>query len=108
MGTSDEQALARAIAAISHSDPLIKLLQQVRLGRMTPTDAGLRAITESWLGAYEKALATDGLTRSGLCRLDPTPRLTVLVAAGVLTNEHPGVTSLKAAYHRAVARTVSE
>lgn len=108
MGTSDEQALARAIAAISHSDPLIKLLQQVRLGRMKPTDAGLRAITESWLGAYEKALATDGLTRSGLCRLDPTPRLAVLVDAGVLTNEHPGVTALKTAYERAVAHTESE
>src|SRR5215813_4686673 len=52
MGMSDEQAMARAIASISHSDPLIKLLQQVRLGRMKPTDAGLRAITESWLGSY--------------------------------------------------------
>ena len=108
MGTSDEQALARAIASISHSDPLIKLLQQVRLGRMKPTDAGLRAITESWLGAYEKALAMDGLTRFSLRRLDPTPRLTVLVDAGVLTNENPGVMSLKAAYERAVAHTVSD
>jgi hypothetical protein len=108
MGTSDEQALARAIAAISHSDPLIKLLQQVRLGRMKPTDAGLRAITESWLGAYEKALATEGLTNAGLRRLDPTPRLAVLIDAGVLTNDHSGVRSLKAAYDRAVALAVSE
>lgn len=105
---SDEQALARAIAGISHSDPLIKLLQQVRLGRMKPTDAGLRAITESWLGAYEKALTTDGLTRSSLRRLDPTPRLTVLIDAGVLTNEHPGVMSLKAAYDRVAAQALSE
>ncbi|MBH0193859.1 MAG: hypothetical protein HP492_19210, partial [Nitrospira sp.] len=51
MGTPDEQTMARAIAAISHSDPLIKLLHQVRLGRMKPADAGLRAITESWLSA---------------------------------------------------------
>lgn len=108
MGTSDEQALTRAIAAISHSDPLIKLLQQVRLGRMKSTDVGLRAIVESWLGAYEKALTTDGLTRSGLRRLDPIPRMAVLVDAGVLTHEHPGVTSLKSAYARAVAHTVSE
>jgi hypothetical protein len=108
MGTSDEQAMVRAIAAISHSDPLIKLLQQVRIGRMKPADPGLRAITESWLGAYEKALATDGLTRFCLRRLDPTPRLTVLVNTGVLTNEHPGVTSLKAAYDRAVTLTTSE
>lgn len=103
MGTPEEQALARAIAAISHSDPLIKLLQQVRLGRMKSADAGLRAITESWLGAYEKAFAIDDLTRSGLRRLDPTPRLAVLIETGVLTNEHPGVRALKTAYDRAVA-----
>ena len=108
MGTSDEQALTGAIAAISHSDPLIKLLQQVRLGRMKPTDAGLRAITESWLGSYEKTLDTVSLTQCALRRLDPTPRLAVLVDAGVLTNEHPGVRSLTTAYDRAVARTVSE
>ena len=108
MGTSDEQALARAIASIVHSDPLIKLLQQVRLGRMKPTDAGLRAVTESWLGTYEKALATDGLTNAGLRRLDPTPRLAVLIDAGVLTNDHSGGISLKAAYDRAVALAASE
>ena len=108
MGMSDEQALTRAIAAISHSDPLIKLLQQVRLGRMKPTDAGLRAITESWLGSYEKALATVGLTRSSLRRLDPAPRLAELVEAGVLTNEHPGVISLKTAYERMAAEASSE
>lgn len=107
MGTSDEQAVARAIAAISHSDPLIKLLQQVRLGRMKPTDAGLRAITESWLGAYEKALATGGLTKAGLRRLDPTPRLAVLIDAGVLTKDHAGCISLKAAYDRVVALAAS-
>lgn len=100
--------MARAIAAISHSDPLIKLLHQVQLGRMKTTDPGLRAITESWLGAYEKALATDGLSRFCLRRIDPTPRLAVLIDAGVLTQEHPGVTSLKAAYDRAVGLTTSE
>ncbi|MDH4252522.1 MAG: hypothetical protein OEV27_15185, partial [Nitrospira sp.] len=62
MATPDEQAMQYAISSIAQSDPLIKLLQQVRLGRMKPTDAGLRAVTESWLGTYEKALATDGLT----------------------------------------------
>jgi len=100
MGMPDEQAAPRAIAAIAQSDPLIKLLQQVRLGRMQPTDAGLRAVTESWLGTYEKALATDGLTQSDLRRLDPAPRLAVLIDAGVLTDDHPGVTSLKDSYHR--------
>ncbi|MBM4138696.1 MAG: hypothetical protein FJ244_04350 [Nitrospira sp.] len=108
MGTLDEQALSRAIVAISHADPLIKLLQQVRLGRMKPTDAGLRAITESWLDAYEKALATDGLTRSCLRRLDPTPRLAVLIDAGVLTNDHPGVTALMTGYERAVVHAPAQ
>ncbi len=100
MATPDEQAVQRAIAAISQSDPLIKLLQQVRLGRMNPTDVGLCAVTESWLGIYEKALATDGLTQSGLRRLNPAPRLAVLIDAGVLTDDHQGVTALTAAYNR--------
>lgn len=103
MGTKDEQALQRAISAISQSDPLVKLLQQVRLGRMKPTDTGLRAVTESWLSTYEKALALDGLTQSHLHRLNPVPRLAVLIDVGVLTSDHPGVESLTAAYGRAVA-----
>lgn len=106
MDESGEQALQRAISAISQSDPLIKLLEQVRLGRMKPTDAGLRAVTESWLGTYEKALETAGLTQSGLRRLDPAPRLAVLIDAGVLAADHPGVASLKASYDRAVTRAL--
>lgn len=103
MTTPDEQPVQRAISAIAQSDPLIKLLQQVRLGRMKPTDAGLRAVTESWLGIYEKALATDGLTQSSLRRLNPAPRLAVLIDVGVLTYDHPSAESLMAAYGRAVA-----
>jgi len=108
MATPDEQAVQCAIAAISQSDPLIKLLQQVRLGRMKPTDAGLRAVTESWLGIYEKALATDGLTQSGLRRLNPAPRLAVLIDAGVLTDDHQSVASLKASYNRVLTQVGGE
>jgi hypothetical protein len=108
MATPDEQAVQCAIAAILQSDPLIKLLQQVRLGRMKSTDAGLRAVTESWLGTYEKALATDGLTRSGLRRLNPAPRLSVLVDAGVLTDDHQGVRSLKASFNRVLSHAGGE
>jgi hypothetical protein len=108
MATPDEQAVQRAILSIAQSDPLIKLLQQVRLGRMKPTDAGLRAVTESWLGTYEKALATDGLTHSDLCRLNPTPRMAVLIDAGVLTDDHQGVVSLKASYNRVLTHAGSE
>ena len=108
MATPDEQAVQRAISSIAQSDPLIKLLQQVRLGRMKPTDAGLRAVTESWLGTYEKALATDGLTQSGLRRLNPAPRLAVLIDAGVLTGDLQGVTALTAAYNRVLTHAGGE
>ncbi|MBH0180349.1 MAG: hypothetical protein HP490_01370 [Nitrospira sp.] len=108
MDEPGEQALQRAISAILQSDPLIKLLQQVRLGRMKPSDAGLRVVTESWLGMYEKTLDTAGLTRSGLRRIDPTPRLTVLIDIGVLAVDHPGVVSLRASYDRIMARASTE
>jgi hypothetical protein len=104
MSTPDEQAMQRAISAISQSDPLIKLLRQVRLGRMKPTDTGLRAVAESWLSTYEKALATEGLTQFGLRRLNPAPRLTVLIEAGVLTDDHSGVRALRATYDELLAR----
>lgn len=108
MGMPDGQALTRAISTISQSDPLIKLLQQVRMGRMQATDAGLRAVTESWLGIYEQALSMDGFTRFDLHRLNPTPRLAVLTQVGVLSDEHPGLISLKASYERALSRVLAE
>jgi hypothetical protein len=108
MGTVDGQALTRAILTISQSDPLLKLLQQVRLGRMQATDAGLRAITESWLGIYEQALGMDGLTRCDVRRLNPAPRLAVLTQVGVLSDEHPGLISLQASYERALGRASGE
>jgi hypothetical protein len=88
----------QAIQTLSQSDPLIKLLQEVKLGRMKPTDAGLRAVTESWLAIYQKVLETGNVDRTGLARLDPSPRLDVLVAAGVLPPDHAGAASLRAAF----------
>ena len=108
MGTIDGQALTRAISTISQSDPLIKLIEQVRMGRMQATDAGLRAITESWLGIYEQALSLDWFTRFDLRRLNPSPRLAVLTQVGVLSDEHPGLISLKVSYERALSRAVVE
>ena len=108
MGTIDGQTLTRAISTISQSDPLIKLLQQVRIGRMHATDAGLRAITESWLDIYEQALNMDGFTRFDLRRLNPAPRLAVLIQTGVLSNDHPALISLQASYERALSRAVGE
>ena len=106
MSDSSEQAVQQAISAISQSDPLVKLLQEVRLGRMKPADPGLRAITESWLNTYRKALETPGLSRQALLRLDPAPRVEMLVAAGVLPADHAGVTSLRAMFEN-VLRSAS-
>ena len=100
---SGDQALQRAIATISQSDPLTRLLEQVKLGRMKPADAGLRAVTDSWLGTYQKVIEAGGLTRQALRRLDPHPRLAVLIECGVLTDEQQAVAGLRESFERAVA-----
>src|SRR5215212_5614176 len=71
MPDADDVALPQAIATICQSDPIIKLLQQVTLGRMKPTDAGLRAVTESWLKTYRQVVETAPLSRRALARIDP-------------------------------------
>jgi len=101
---SGDQTLQRAIATISQSDPLVKLLDQVRLGRMKPTDAGLRAVTDSWLSTYRKIIEAGGLSRQALRRIDPHPRLAVLIECGVLTSEQQSVADLRESFHRALAR----
>lgn len=100
---SDEQAVRQAIHTLSQSDPLIKLLQEVKLGRMKPADPGLRAITESWIGTYKKVLETAGLDRTALARLDPSPRLAVLEDAGVLPADHAGAAALRAAFENVLS-----
>ena len=100
---SGDQALQRAITTISQSDPLTKLLEEVKLGRMKPTDAGLRAVTDSWLGTYQKMIESTGLSRQSLRRIDPHPRLAMLIECGVLTGEQQAVTTLRASFERAVA-----
>ncbi|MBI5777386.1 MAG: hypothetical protein HY444_08350 [Nitrospirae bacterium] len=104
MNDSSEQAVRQAISTILQSDPLIKLLQEVKLGRMKPTDAGLRAITEAWLGTYKKVLETSSLDRTALARLDPSPRLYVLIDAGILPADHAAAASLRAAYRQSFAK----
>lgn len=100
---SGDQILRQAIATISQSDPLIKLLEQVKRGRITPTDAGLRAVTDSWLGTYRKIIESGGFSRPALRRIDPHPRLAVLVDCGVLTEAQQAVTDLRESFDRAVA-----
>jgi len=98
-----EQTLQRAIATISQSDPLIKLLEQVKLGRMKPADAGLRAVIDSWMGTYRKIIESGGFSRPALRRIDPHPRLAVLVDCGLLTEAQQAVTDLRESFERAVA-----
>src|SRR5881296_2467998 len=105
---TDEHAVQGAIATISQSDPVITLLQQVKLGQMKASDPGLRAITEAWLGTYQKVLDTTALSRRALARLDPSPRLAVLIKAGVLDPDHQGVSSLRASFEQALAQAASE
>ena len=100
---SDEQALQRAIVTISQSDPLTKLLEEVKLGRMKPTDAGLRAVTDSWMGTYQKVIESGGFTSQALRRIDPNPRLAILIECGMLTGEQQAVTALRTSFERAVA-----
>jgi hypothetical protein len=101
---SGDEALQRAIATISQSDPLTKLLDQVKLGRMKPTDAGLRAIVDSWLGTYQKVIESGGFTMQALRRLDPNPRLAILIECGVLTDEQQSVAGLRTSFEQAVSR----
>jgi hypothetical protein len=100
---SGEESLQRAIATISHSDPIVKLLEQVKLGRLKPDDAGLRAVTGQWLGIYRTTIESGGLTRQALRRIDPRPRLVVLIECGVVENEQPAVAALRTSFELAVA-----
>ena len=108
MSDANEHVVQSAIATISQSDPLIKLLQQVKQGQMKASDPGLRAITEAWLETYRKVLDTTTLSRQVLARVDPSPRLDVLIEAGVLNPDHQAVSSLRASFEKALAQAVSE
>lgn len=103
-----EELFQRAMNTIAQSDPIIKLLQQVRMGKMKPEDAGLRVVVEAWLGTYEKALKMQGLTQGALRRLDPAPRVAVLLDAGVLQADHPSVHGLEMAFSQAFSQAPVE
>ena len=94
----------RTIATLSQADPLIKLLEQVRLGRMQRADPGLRVVTDAWLAAYRKAIASSSLTRELLRRIDPSPRLDVLIQEGILSADHAGARELRSEFEQAIAR----
>lgn len=89
---------------LQRSDPIPKLLPQVRIGRMPKDSPALTAILESWLEAFIQVLK-DGqsvLDVEGVLRLDPNPRLAVLVEAGVLAEDQPQVKTLRDAWASAL------
>lgn len=101
-----EPFLREAVGTISQADPIVKLLQQVKLGRMKPSDPGLRAIAESWLATYERVLShAPAVGRAALLRLDPAPRLQLLIDVGILPDTHPAIQSLRAVFQRALVGT---
>ena len=97
-----EDQARRAIGTLMQSDPLIKLLQEVRIGRMKASDLGLRAVTESWIGVYTQVLKSQPFHPSVLARLNPVPRLEVLVETGVLSWDHAGTRDLRELFRQLV------
>jgi hypothetical protein len=99
-----EQFLDRAMKLLQRSDPIPKLLPQVRFGRMPKDSPALTAILDSWLEAFIQVLkdARAVLDIGGVLRLDPNPRLAVLVEAGVLAEDHPLVKTLRDAWSEAL------
>ena len=61
-----EDQARRAIGTLMQSDPLIKLLQEVRIGRMKASDLGLRAVTESWIGVYTQVSEVPAVSSFGV------------------------------------------
>lgn len=70
-----------------------------------PKDSpALRAIITSWLETFAQILndAHGILDEVGVRRLDPNPRIAVLIEAGLLTDSDPQVESIRAAYREAL------
>lgn len=99
-----EQFLDHAMTILKGVDPIPKLLPQVRLGLMPKDSPALIAIIDSWLDVYAKALkAGQGvLDPRGVLRLDPNPRIAVLVEAGVLADDHPPAQAVREAWTAAL------
>jgi hypothetical protein len=101
---TSEQFLDRAMKLLQRSDPIPKLLPQVRIGRMPKDSPALIAILESWLEAFIQVLK-DGqavLDVEGALRLDPNPRIAVLIEAGVLADDQPHVQAVRDAWSAAM------
>jgi hypothetical protein len=99
-----EQFLDHAMTMLKGVDPIPKLLPQVRLGRMPKDSPALIAIIDSWLDVYAQVVKTGQavLDAGGVLRLDPNPRIAVLVEAGVLAEDHPSAQAVRDAWAAAL------
>ena len=86
-------------------DLAIKRKSRIKLDWIKPADAGLRAVTDLWMGTYQKVIESGGFTSQALLRIDPNPRLAILIEYGVLTGEQQAVTALRTSFERAAAAT---
>ena len=96
--------LNRAFVLLHRTDPIPKLLPQVRLGRMPKDSPALQAIISSWLEAFVTVLK-DGegtLDVNAVLRLDPNPRLEVLHEAGMLNVDDPNAQAARSAFAAAL------
>jgi hypothetical protein len=96
--------LNRAFVLLQRTDPIPKLLPQVRLGRMPKDSPALQAIISSWLDTFVMVLK-DGestLDVNAVLRLDPNPRLEVLHEAGMVDGDDPNAQAARSAYSAAL------
>ncbi|HEY3198082.1 MAG TPA: hypothetical protein VGJ57_08710 [Nitrospirales bacterium] len=101
---SQQDFLNRVLPFLQRSDPIPKLLPQVRLGRMPKDSPALQAIISSWLEAFATVLK-DGervLDVNGVLRLDPNPRLAVLQEAGLVDDNDANAQAARSAYSAAL------
>jgi hypothetical protein len=99
-----EDFLNRAFVLLHRTDPIPKLLPQVRLGRMPKDSPALQAIISSWLEAFVTVLkdGESALDVNGVLRLDPHPRLAILHEAGMVDGNDPKAEALRSAYAAAL------
>ena len=99
-----EDFLNRAFVLLHRTDPIPKLLAQVRLGRMPKDSPALQAIISSWLESYVTVLkdGESALDVNAVLRLDPNPRLAVLHEAGMLDSDDSNAQAAQSAYAAAL------
>ena len=98
------QFLDRAMQLLQRSDPIPKLLPQVRLGRMPRDSPALAAVLDAWMEAFVHVLweGRAVLDVEGVLRLDPNPRLAVLLEEGLLSEDRPHVQTVRDAWAAAL------